>query len=223
MKHLLLSILVSASLATGYAAEPLKQFVPGEIWPDNNGVHINAHGGGVLFHDGTYYWFGEHKIEGGAGNVAHVGVHVYSSQDLYNWKDEGIALTVSNDPEQPDRQGLHHRAAQSDLQPQTGKFVMWFHHELLGRKATMPSLSGVAVADNVTGPYTYHRKLPPECRRLAGECAGGNEASRSPRRRPTGWPKPDARRSRAGLSRKTWFSAAISRRPDGARHDAVHR
>ena len=22
-------------------------FKPGEIWPDNNGVHINAHGGGM--------------------------------------------------------------------------------------------------------------------------------------------------------------------------------
>ncbi len=32
-------------------------FKPGEIWQDNNGVHINAHGGGVLFHEGTYYWF----------------------------------------------------------------------------------------------------------------------------------------------------------------------
>ena len=23
-------------------------FKPGEIWPDNNGMHINAHGGGML-------------------------------------------------------------------------------------------------------------------------------------------------------------------------------
>jgi hypothetical protein len=64
---------------------------PGEIWPDNNGVHINAHGGGMLELNGTYYWYGEHKIEGEAGNKAHVGVHCYSSKDLLNWKDEGIA------------------------------------------------------------------------------------------------------------------------------------
>ena len=43
---------------------------PGEIWPDNNGVHINAHGGGMLFYEGKYYWFGEHKIAGKAGNKA---------------------------------------------------------------------------------------------------------------------------------------------------------
>ena len=26
----------------------------GEIWPDDKGVHINAHGGGILFYDDTY-------------------------------------------------------------------------------------------------------------------------------------------------------------------------
>ncbi len=79
----------------------LNSFRPGEIWPDDRGVHINAHGGGMLLYAGRYYWFGEHKTEGKAGNKAHVGVHCYSSEDLYNWKDEGIALEVSGDPESP--------------------------------------------------------------------------------------------------------------------------
>ena len=33
-------------------------------------------------------------MEGDAGTRAQVGVHCYSSRDLYNWKDEGIALKV---------------------------------------------------------------------------------------------------------------------------------
>ena len=70
---------------------------PGSLWLDNNGVHINAHGGGMLFYGDKYYWYGEHKIEGSAGNKANVGVHVYSSSDLYNWTDEGIALNVIDD------------------------------------------------------------------------------------------------------------------------------
>ena len=53
-------------------------FKPGEIWTANNGVHINAHGGGLLSDKGTYYWYGEHKVEGDAGNRAQVGVHCYS-------------------------------------------------------------------------------------------------------------------------------------------------
>ena len=32
------------------------QFVNNELWPDDKGVHINAHGGGVLYHGGAYYW-----------------------------------------------------------------------------------------------------------------------------------------------------------------------
>ena len=96
MKRLLILFLVMAGVTQ--AGETLKEFQPGALWLDNTGVHINAHGGGVLLHNGVYYWFGEHKIEGDAGNVAHVGVHVYSSTDLYNWKDEGIALSVSDDP-----------------------------------------------------------------------------------------------------------------------------
>jgi hypothetical protein len=59
-----------------------KQFTPGELWPDDKSVHINAHGGGMLYQKGIYYWFGEHKIAGGAGNRAMVGVHCYSSKDL---------------------------------------------------------------------------------------------------------------------------------------------
>lgn len=34
-----------------------------ERWKDVNNEYINAHGGGVLFHNGLYYWFGEHRPE----------------------------------------------------------------------------------------------------------------------------------------------------------------
>jgi hypothetical protein len=73
-------------------------FHPGEVWLDNNRTAINAHGAGLLHHEGVYYWFGEHKVEGAAGNRAEAGVHVYHSSDLYNWVDGGIALPVSDDP-----------------------------------------------------------------------------------------------------------------------------
>src|SRR4030042_3343454 len=102
-KGLLLTLVVVAAAAPHpvspvFAADSRKSFLPGELCPDNNGVHLNAHGGGILLYDGVYYWFGEHKIEGEAGNRAEVGVHVYSSSDLYNWKDQGIALAVSEGP-----------------------------------------------------------------------------------------------------------------------------
>jgi hypothetical protein len=131
------------------------KFKPGQLWPDNNGVHINAHGGGVLFHDGVYYWFGEHKIEGEAGNAAHVGVHVYSSRDLYNWKDEGIALKVSDDPKSPIVRGCILERPKVIFNRRTGKFVMWFHLEPKDAFDYSGAQSGVAVADKVTGPYQF--------------------------------------------------------------------
>jgi hypothetical protein len=36
----------------------------GAIWPDSEGNHINAHGGGILYHKDTFYWYGEFKREG---------------------------------------------------------------------------------------------------------------------------------------------------------------
>lgn len=130
-------------------------FIPGELWLDNNGVPINAHGGGILFHQGTYYWFGEHKTEGRGGNVANVGVHCYSSKDLYHWTDEGIALSV--EPEgsgSPIEKGCILERPKVIYNTKTEKFVMWFHLEPKGN-GYGAAWSGVAISDNITGPYTF--------------------------------------------------------------------
>jgi hypothetical protein len=139
---------------------PLNSFQPGALWRDHNGVHINAHGGGVLFHDGVYYWFGEHKIAGEAGNVAHVGVHVYSSRDLYNWQDDGIALAVSDDPQSPITRGCILERPKVIYNARTKKFVMWFHLEPKDAGYS-GAMSGVAMADQVTGPFQFVRAFHP--------------------------------------------------------------
>lgn len=150
-----------AALGAG-AVEPAvnKAFHPGELWPDEQGVHINAHGGGVLFHEGSYYWFGEHKIAGRPGNSAQVGVHCYSSQDLYNWQDEGIALTVSTNRGDEIQRGSIIERPKVIFNAATRQFVMWFHLELRGR-GYKAARTGVAVADKITGPYTYLRSFRP--------------------------------------------------------------
>ncbi len=135
-------------------------FHPGEIWPDNAGVPINAHGGGILAHEGTYYWFGEHKTEGGAGNRAQVGVHVYTSTDLYRWTDAGIALAVSDDPASEITRGCILERPKVIFNRKTAKFVMWFHLEPKGRGYS-GARSGIAVADKAAGPYRYLGSLRP--------------------------------------------------------------
>jgi hypothetical protein len=137
-----------------------QSFKPGEIWPDDHGVHINAHGGGMLFHEGVYYWFGEHKIGGDDGNRAWVGVHVYSSTDLYNWKDEGIALKVSKHPDDELAAGCVIERPKVIYNRGTKQFVMWFHLEVKGR-GYEAARSGVAVSRKVTGPYEFLGSLRP--------------------------------------------------------------
>lgn len=135
-------------------------FHPGALWPDDHGVHINAHGGGVLWHDGAYYWFGEHKIAGEAGNTAQVGVQVYTSANLADWRDAGVALQVSADPASDITRGCVLERPKVVRCPQTGRFVMWFHLELKDSNYRS-ARSGVAISDRPEGPYTYLHSLRP--------------------------------------------------------------
>ena len=149
---LFFSVLFTASGA--FCQKTYSAFHPGDIWKDNKGVHINAHGGGILQKDGVFYWFGEHKIAGPEGNTAMVGVHCYSSKDLYYWRDEGIALSVSADTTSDIAKGCILERPKVVYNKKTGKYVMWFHLELRG-KGYSAARAGVAVSDRVTGPFKF--------------------------------------------------------------------
>jgi hypothetical protein len=133
---------------------------PGEIWPDTEGKHINAHGGGILYYNDTYYWFGEYRLPRSEKDRSRYGVSCYSSKDLLNWKNEGLALSVINDTASLLLPGCVIERPKVIFNKKTGKFVMWFHHELKGQ-GYKAALTGVAVSDNITGPYKYIRSLRP--------------------------------------------------------------
>ncbi len=149
---LLFTLLFSVSFIS--AQKTYTSFKLGDIWEDTEGVHINAHGGGMTIVGDTYYWFGEHKVAGGHGNQAWVGVGVYSSKDLYNWKNEGVALAVKKDPASLLIAGSVIERPKVIYNKKTNKYVMWFHHELKGQGYDA-ALTGVAVSNHVTGPYEY--------------------------------------------------------------------
>ena len=149
----------NGTLPFGHATSP-DAFRPGEVWLDSRGAAINAHGGGILSHEGTFYWFGQHMVEGEAGNYAQVGVHVYASKNLSDWHDEGIALRVSEDPKSDITKGCVLERPKVIYNRKTGKFVMWFHLELKG-KGYRAARSGVAIADCPTGPYRFSESFRP--------------------------------------------------------------
>lgn len=69
-KALVLSFTIM--LLMGCSTANKKQVInPGEIWLDTDGNPINAHGAGILFDKGIYYWYGEYK-EGPTWKVEHI-------------------------------------------------------------------------------------------------------------------------------------------------------
>ena len=158
MRNRFINLLGSICFCWGVAActaEPPKEIRSGEIWPDNQGVHVNAHGGGVLYHDGTYYWYGENKSD--STSSAMVGIMCYSSKNLTDWNNEGAVLpVVLNDSTSDIVQGCVMERPKVIYNEKTKKFVMWFHLELKG-KGYAAARSAVAVSDSPTGPFKYIR------------------------------------------------------------------
>ena len=167
MKPILLFILLLNTL--GLTAQKNANFKPGEIWKDTDGNPVNAHGGGLLLYNGTYYWYGEYK-KGDTWRVTHVttwedyrvhagGVSCYSSKDLLNWKFEGVALKPNT------TDSLHDLHTSKVIErpkviynKKTHKFVMWMH---LDSEDYSYARSGVAVSDKPTGPFRFIRSERP--------------------------------------------------------------
>ncbi|MFN8095524.1 MAG: glycoside hydrolase family 43 protein, partial [Vicinamibacteria bacterium] len=162
-----LSLLALAALAASpaVAQTPGPAFEPGAVWLDTDGRPIQAHGGGILYDRGTYYWFGENKdapnAPGGLlARVDAVGVSCYSSKDLVRWKHEGVVLpAVKDDP----RHDLHPSGVVERpkvvYNAKTKKYVMWLHVDSADYKKAQ---AGVAVADRPTGPYRYIGSVRPD-------------------------------------------------------------
>ena len=128
------------------------RFYPGQPWLDTEGKRIQAHGGSVIFVDGTYYWYGENKeYTDGKNGIWTWGVRCYASKDLYNWEDKGLIIPPNTEDE---RSSLNPRTAMLDrphiiYNRKTQKYVCWMkvmHEE--GYQAET-----VCTADHILGPY----------------------------------------------------------------------
>ena len=138
------------------------EFCPGEVWSDTEGNPINAHGGGILYYEGTYYWYGEYKkgktvlpewATWECYRTDVTGVSCYSSKDLLNWKFEGIVLpAVKDDPNHDLHPSKVLERPKVIYNKKTKKFVMWAHVESADYSK---ACAGVAVSDSPTGRFEY--------------------------------------------------------------------
>lgn len=152
-------IAISLMIMTNEAglAQPVyKSFRPGEMWFDTDSNIINAHGGGILFHEGVYYWFGEYRYGRDKPSLqrASPGVSCYTSTDLYNWTFKGIVMRTVDEQGHDIERGAIMERPKVIYNKQTAQFVMWFHLELKGQ-GYGPAHAAVAVASSPTGPYEF--------------------------------------------------------------------
>jgi len=135
---------------------------------DDKGHFVNAHGAGVLYHNGTYYLFGEIKkgetwlVQGQQWEDYRVpagGVSCYSSKDLKHWKYEGVALapTKGDTSKDIDTSRVIERP-KVIYNAKTKEYVMWMH---VDKKDYSYSQSGVAISYKPAGPYRYLRSVKP--------------------------------------------------------------
>ena len=161
---LLLPLLITAPAA---AQTKAPAFEPGAVWLDTDGRPIQAHGGGILYDRGTYYWFGENKDAPNAasekallGRIDAVGISCYSSKDLLRWKHEGVVLpAVKDDPKHELHPSGVIERPKVVYNAKTKKYVMWLHVDSADYKKAS---AGVAVADRPTGPYRYLGSVRPD-------------------------------------------------------------
>jgi len=137
-------------------------FTPKQVWYDIEGNAINAHGGGIMKYERTYYWYGEYKVgettlpgwatwECYRTDVG--GVSCYSSKDLLNWRFEGVVLKPEvNDPNSDLHPSKVIERPKVVYNPHTNKFVMWVHAESADYSK---ACAGVAVSDTPVGPFKY--------------------------------------------------------------------
>ncbi|MEO8415556.1 MAG: family 43 glycosylhydrolase [Ginsengibacter sp.] len=152
-KQLLFFIIILFASTTTMCQE--QQVIrPGAIWPDNNGKHIQAHGGGIIRMGATYYWYGEERSQDLDTNYRYVSC--YSSKDLINWQFKGNVVKMA-DPENLGRRWVLERP-KVFYNKKTKKYVMYFH---LDNSSYKVARVGIAVSDLADGQFTFVKSFRP--------------------------------------------------------------
>lgn len=127
---------------------------PGERWPDNNGNHIQAHGGGIIKLGKIYYWYGEERSQGLDSNQRYVSC--YSSKDLVSWIFRGDVVKMSD----PDSLGAGWVLERPKVfyNQKTKKYVMYMHIDNRSYKVAQVA---IAVSDKPDGEFRFVKRFRP--------------------------------------------------------------
>ncbi|KKP01680.1 glycosyl hydrolase family 43 protein [Trichoderma harzianum] len=114
---------------------------------------MQAHGGGLIKVDDTFYLVGEDHTNG----AAFQNINCYSSKDMVQWEYLGAPLSLTNTTSDlgPGRVVERPKVLWNE---RTGKYVMWMH---IDASSYGEAKVGVAISDTVCGKYEYLTSFQP--------------------------------------------------------------
>ncbi|MWV51371.1 family 43 glycosylhydrolase (plasmid) [Rathayibacter sp. VKM Ac-2803] len=142
----------SATFSPAEATTSARTPPNGTLFVDTAGAPIHAHGGGMLEHDGVFYWVGENRNESNRFES----VSLYSSPDLANWTFQHDILTQAS---APDLVGATIERPKLLFNEPTDSFVLWMHWE--NGVDYNQARTAVAVSPMIDGDYVYKRSFRP--------------------------------------------------------------
>lgn len=151
MKNIIILILTISILNPLSVIANEQKFKPGDLWLDQDGQAINAHGGQVLYDNKKFYWIGENRTSTRRNTGK---VNIYSSNDLYGWKNIGVALDLSSEKEK-----FAIERPKIIYNDKSKMYYMWFHLELNGKYNT--GMIGIAESKSLNEPFKFMRKFWP--------------------------------------------------------------
>ena len=145
---------VDAGAADASGDDVIVTIENGDYWLDSSGNRIEAHGAGLIFANGAWYWIGEDKS---ANSGSFKAVNCYRSTDLSHWEFRHAIITrqTSSELAAADRIIERPKVIYNEA---TQKYVMWLHWEGMNYGTAE---AGVFTSDSVDGDYTQVRHMRP--------------------------------------------------------------
>lgn len=135
----------------------------GKTWYDTDGNMLHAHGGFMLYENGTYYWYGENRLD-------NIYVSCYVSKDLMRWEFRNHILTTESRTEKirvrTDLSLKNEKGKKVNLErpkvlynKEIKKYVLWIHYE--NGENYHAAAAAIATCDTPDGDFIYHGSFNP--------------------------------------------------------------
>jgi hypothetical protein len=154
------SLLLFSGTMVSSDRKPIRNY---SLWLDTEGQPISCHDGGISRFGNKFYWYGTGYAGNPEGLWGRKGAHLqngfvaYSSENLVDWKKEGVCFEFPKTGWLA--LGTSHRPNVL-FNEKTGKYVLWFFCIGTVEPEYPAAMLAVAVSDDPEGPFRFLGQRP---------------------------------------------------------------